>query len=513
MKGTYFSSGGYPAEYGNALSGMLVMESKDLPSRSQYTFGTGLAALSAGASVVVVPEKIGASLSGNYSDTGPMFKLNRHRRTFSNYPRAFDLNVNAFYRYLPGGSVKLFLFREEDEVGIEVKNPVYGGFFQGDSKNSLINLQMKQLITSRLFFTGNWAFSRFRRKANLNALDLDSQENLYQFRFVGEYRQSSTLKFRGGVEWFDNRTDMQGKVPREYLDLNPEAPTDKIDLKYRSQRNTAFFQTEWRLLPRLNFFPGVRLEYESVSGDVVFDPRLSISLNLLSGLDFTLASGVYHQFPEPYYYDPFSGNPSLKSAKSGHHIAGISYRGKNTMCRMEVYYKNYKNLLLEAQEENFTNNGYGYARGMDIFLKHSRKMIKGWLSYSYLNSRRYWMDAPGLTSPEFDITHNLSTVIEISLDFHWNLGFAYRYATGKPYSTSPHYYLNARVPPYKKLDVNLTYLYRFFENNLTVFYIAVSNVLGRDNIFDYYYSPDYQKREPIKSTMRRTVYFGVTFSF
>ena len=44
LKGTFFSSGGFSAQYGNALSAALAMESHDLPSSRQLGFGVGLAA-------------------------------------------------------------------------------------------------------------------------------------------------------------------------------------------------------------------------------------------------------------------------------------------------------------------------------------------------------------------------------------------------------------------------------------------------------------------------------------
>ena len=513
LKGTYFSSGGYAAEYGNALSGALIMESRDLPLRNQFTIGSGLAAISGAASIVLKPNKFGVSFSGNYSNTQPMFELNNNRHNFSRYPAAYDLNANTLYRYSPKGSFKLFLFREVDEVGTEVKNPTYGGYYEGDSKNNLVNLHWKHLTTSNLLLKGNLAFSRFQKEQNLVVLNLNNDERFYQMRFSGEYQAKDNLKIQSGVEAFDNRIYMQGKVPQEYLDFNPDAPFDRIDLDYSSRRSAAFIQAEWFASPRLRFNPGIRAEYESISEDAVVDPRISLAYEMYDSWNITLAAGRYHQFPEPFYYDPYAGNPDLKSLSAWHYIAGISYQKENTIYRIEGYYKDYRHLLLENNKLNYTNNGSGHAYGFDLFVKHTFGPAKGWVSYSYLHARRHWMDTPGLASPDFDITHNLITVLEMSLSLHINVGCAYRYATGKPYSTADNRYNNARVPAYQKLDFNLTYLYRFFEGNLTVFYLAVSNLLGRDNIFDYYYSPDYRKREAIKSSMLRSVYFGVSFTF
>ncbi|MCG8604804.1 carboxypeptidase-like regulatory domain-containing protein, partial [bacterium] len=47
VSGTFFSSGGFSAKYGNALSGVLAMESLEKPPQSEYNVNLGLAATSA----------------------------------------------------------------------------------------------------------------------------------------------------------------------------------------------------------------------------------------------------------------------------------------------------------------------------------------------------------------------------------------------------------------------------------------------------------------------------------
>jgi vitamin B12 transporter len=117
-----------------------------------------------------------------------------------------------------------------------------------------------------------------------------------------------------------------------------------------------------------------------------------------------------------------------------------------------------------------------------------------------------------LTSPYFDITNNLTLVLNASLTKNFSAGISFRYATGKPYTPAREQYHQARVPAYEKLDLSLSYLYSFFENNMTVFYLGISNLDGRINIFDYRYSLNYQRRDAVESSFGRSVYFGVSFN-
>jgi len=513
LKGTYFSSGGYGAEYGNALSGALVMESMDIPYSDSYTIGVGLAALSGAMSKIIIPGKFGISLSGNYSDTEPMFNLNNNRLRFSRFPKAYDINMNMMYKYSSSGSFKLFVFREVDEIGIEVKNPQYGGFYEGDSKNNLLNLQWKHLFTKDLFIGGNIAYTKFKNNNRLSVLDLSTDESLYQVRIISDYTAQEKIKIKMGIESFYNLVNLNGSFPEVESDLDPNAPSNSIDLDFHSHRASVFLQTELTAIDKLTITPGIRSELHSKTGQVTYGPRISITYSIANNWNLIMSSGRYHQLPKPFLYDSYVGNPKLSSMQADHYIVGLNYQKEQTIARLEGYYKKYSQLILDDQLKNYSNKGNGFAQGIDLFLKHSFGFISGRISYSYLKARRHWHDTPQSVSPDFDITQNLNTVLQIKLSGHFQTGLAYHFASGKPYTSSASLYNDSRTPDYHKLDLSASYLYRFFDNNLTIFYVGFSNLLGHDNIFDYYYSPDYQDRYAVKSSMLRSVYFGVSSTF
>jgi len=512
LKGTFFSSGGFSAQYGNALSGALIMESQDIPPRRQTTIGIGLAAESAKIDLPLIEDRLGLSFSGNRSNTKMMFELNKSKVDFSQYPFAYDLNLNLTYRYSRDGYLKLFLFHEVDKVGVEVADPIYEAHYHGHSTNRLYNLKFSDLI-GRVLLQGNLAFSSFQRDMALSAMHLVLEDRLYQFRLGGEYKLKFGLTLRGGLSGFKNQALFTGEVPEDKLNLNPEAETDRVDTDYRSDRTAGFLEVEAHTPFGLMLISGVRGEFESISKDFNFDPRISVIWPLSAHASLTAAWGIYHQYPDARYYDPNIGNPKLSSMRAVHYILGYFYQKENQIVRIETYYKDYKRLLLEDPVKNYTNDGYGYAEGIDLFVKRSFSRLSGWISYSYLKARRKWFEYKRLTPPYFDITHNFTATVKYSFSPRFGLGLSYRHATGKPYTPAPEQYNTARVPDYEKLDLSLSYLHQFFEGNLTVFYLAVSNLLNRVNIFDYRYSPDYSKREPVKSSFGRSVYFGVSFSF
>ncbi|MDZ7332603.1 MAG: TonB-dependent receptor [candidate division KSB1 bacterium] len=512
LKGTFFSSGGFSAQYGNALSGALAMESLDLPDQRAIGLGLGLAAESIYLAVPLVDDKFGFSLSGNRSNTKMMFQLNNCSKDFSQYPFSYDFNFNSVYKMNPQSQLKLFAYRAADKVGVEIDDPDYSTHFHGNNSNQLYNLKYNSLIQKKLLLQANLAFSNFKRDVRLSVMELDFEDRLYQARLNAEIESFQGYTLQAGMEFFKNQTLISGTITQNELDLSPTAPTDQVNTDYNSYRAAQFIELELFGPLGIKMTPGLRGEYESISKKYILDPRLALIYSLTPQSNLTASWGIYHQFPEPSYYDPYVGNPQLSSMKAVHYIIGYAFQQENKIFRLEGYYKNYSRLLLEDEQLNYVNQGHGYATGIDVFAKNSWGPISGWISYSWLKARRKWLDAPTLAPPYFDITHNLTLVLNATLPKNFSAGISFRYATGKPYTPAPDKYHQARVPDYLKLDLSLSYLRRFFENNITVFYLGISNLEGRINIYDYRYSPDYQRRDAVESSFGRSVYFGVSFN-
>ncbi len=60
----------------------------------------------------------------------------------------------------------------------------------------------------------------------------------------------------------------------------------------------------------------------------------------------------------------------------------------------------------------FSNDGFGYAKGIDIFWRQNQKIKNTdyWISYSYLDTERDFRNYTTAATPNFASTHNLSIV-------------------------------------------------------------------------------------------------------
>jgi hypothetical protein len=510
LKNIYFSCGGYGIEYTNSISGALVMESQDLVEKTEGYASLGLANSGARFAMPLVQDKLGISLSANYSNAALMYGLNGYNRDFSKYPVAYDLNLNLTYKYAAGGVAKLFLFRESDELGVSVDDPESTAYYHGLSRNNLGNLSVRHTWSDKFSSAANVAVSTFVQDADMSEMDLLTKNLLYQVSISTKYFISNKLHTVMGLDLFNNNEKIVGDFSLSEYDLDS---TFHLNVNYHSNRTGLYNKWKYSLIPEMNMTFGIRWEQESITGKNIFDCRGAFNWNFFDDWSFVSSIGKYHQFPASENLDEYYGNPKLGVFDAMHYIAGFSKTTGDQIFRVEFYYKDYKHLQLNDDKLNFTHDGYGYAKGIDFFWKKKWKKLDARISLSFLDTKRKWADAPYLASTKFDITSTFTSVLEYKFHERFSGGMKYRYATGSPYTSSITAYNDKRVPDYHMLDLSFNYLQQLFKRNLTVFYVACNNVLGRDNILDYKYSTDFTQRVPVRSSILRSFYFGVQFSF
>jgi hypothetical protein len=210
--------------------------------------------------------------------------------------------------------------------------------------------------------------------------------------------------------------------------------------------------------------------------------------------------------------------------KATHYILNYQYIGESRTFRIETYYKDYDKLAkgttytypyFNLPLVEFSNNGSGYAKGLDIFWRDRETIPSSeyWVSYSYLDSKRNFRNYPMLAMPTFATPHTFSVVAK-----HWVqsittfFGLTYSFATGRPYfnPNNPEF-LGDRAKSYHNLSLNASILTNVF-GNFTVIFCSIDNLLGINNIYGYNYSSDGRIREGIVSPALRSAFIGMFIS-
>jgi len=534
VSGTYFSTGGFSAKYGNALSAVLAMESKGMPETIQLDANVGLAALSAGGSVPVIPGKLGVRFSGNRSLTHFMFEVNGKAEVFQQAPMGRDGNLSLIAKPYKGTTIKLFNYVNTSRVGVRVPRPSFEGTFHSEEQNRLHNLQWKQLWGNWLLKT-SLSVNRYQKSQQFGGLDMDEEDRTYKVRSDLEFSGMNGVTWYAGMEWMRYGNRFTGLVPTNDEILDPSADLQPLDENFTTQRLGGYVEAEYQLLPGLKLQTGLRTDYENNSEDWTLDPRMSLRYQVDSYHRIRLAVGRYHQYAEPFQYNNSTGNSGLDVQQAWHYIAGYELKKELYHLRVEGYYKSYDDLIIKSEQQNLSNKGYGEAYGADFFFKYSdflKTPFNGWISYSFLRSKRLHPRqlAHGYqyeyASSAFDITHNLNVVAKARIIGMLSGGATYRFSTGQPFTpvvnsepTSRGYHLpieghvhSQRLPNFHRLDLNLSYYWIPREDWSVTFYASVSNVLNRKNVMDYTYNNDYSQRKPVYSDYSRFVYAGVTIN-
>ena len=273
---------------------------------------------------------------------------------------------------------------------------------------------------------------------------------------------------------------------------------------------------------------GGRLEHSALLDKFNFAPRASLAYKVGREAQASLAYGIFYQNPERRYLPSSS---ELTFAKATHYIAQYQKVSNLTSFRAEVFYKKYENLLkttvVNNQESAGSNDGHGYAKGFELFWR-DKKTIKNfdyWISYSYLDTKRDFLNYPGEIAPSFAAKHTANLVLKkfvsgLKTQFNAN----YQYASGRPYynirynSTDGKFaiYDQGKTIDYNSVSLSVNYLPNVFKkgaNQFTVFVFSVTNVLGTNQVFGYNYSYNGLRKEAIVPPTKTFVYLGVFLSF
>jgi hypothetical protein len=532
---TFFSSGGFPSRYGDALSGVLAMESLNLPERFTASAGISLAAGSLGASIPIVANTLGARISCNKSFADAMLRMNGSRGTFETPPDGFDGNLNLIWKYSRDAQVKFINIVSSNRIGVRIGQPSFAGVYASRESNRLHNIQWTSPLAGWIV-KGSLSLNEFDTEQQIGNLHLKPSDISYKARFDAEGTVDERYRIFAGFECEKLTNTFEGTIPLNPMVLDPAGRTLILDEECHAVRAGAYAELETRISPRLAMNLGIRSDYHTLAREAVLDPRVSLRYDLAGDLHARVAWGIFHQFPRPYLFNGMTGDHPLTSGRSMHLIAGVEYANDLVQCRVEAFRKSYANLVLRTGLSQYGNMGDGVASGIDLFLKFGgflQTPVSGWISYSYIHARRLqardladriaYENAPS----SFDITHNLTVVGKIQLIQLLSLGLTFRCATGVP--TTPivgavpadgaGYFepvqgpVNSeRMPAFARLDATLAYFQPFGDAHSVTFYIGLTNVLDRPNPVRYEYSPDYAQRKLITTEYHRFVYFGASLS-
>lgn len=479
FEGMTFSTGGYSSEYGQALSGVLLMNTINEPDQEKTDVGI----MSVGASVgnTQIWDKNSLSVNVSYLNLGPYNQIFEDR---NEWIKPFEsLSGETVYRHqFKNGLLKLYTAFDVSQFEVIQEDINFENGIQYALKNENIyfNSSYKGVLNDNWTVATGLSYTYARSKVNLEISDIKDVENSMHTKIKLKRFFSSRFQVSFGGEYFI--TDFEEEFSYDATPVNPYGFTNAIGATYAEI--DLFFSKN------LTLKAGLRGEYSHLEQKASLAPRASLGYKISKSGQVSLAYGDFKQAASNEY---LKFDSTLESAVTQHYIANYQFNRNGRTLRTEFYAKNYAHLIkydteLPIQETNYSSEGKGYANGIDLFWRDdtSIKNTDYWVSYSYIDSKRDFKNYEAEAQPNFVNEHNLSVVVK-----HWvnnwksQFGLSYNYASGRTYTNANKSgFLNQKTAAYGSLSLNWAYLL----SQQKILYLSVNNVLGKQNINGYQYS-------------------------
>lgn len=530
-QGVAFSSGGYSARYGQALSGVLELSTTDLPDKSTINLGANMAG--AYASGVKKWKNSSLDVGGGYTNLAPFYKVVKSNFPFYKVPEGGNGNIRYAWKPNKDGILKVALNTQHNAVGVTIPNTMGDGTanFNTRDQNYYSNISYKQMFKNKyMLYTA--ASVSYNKTDNTFEKIFRNNNDEYraQYRLEGKRYINSRMNLLVGA-------DVQAYGQKRGITF--EGAGSELVQKFDETLTGAYAEYEWVPVNRFALKLGGRYEHSTLLNLDKIAPRVSMALKTGIHSQASVAGGMFYQQAPNFYLLAIDYIPSIKNLDmqtATHYIANWQWSQDNRTLRVEGYRKDYTHLVQENglpynpnpyrfidPRITVTNDGYGYAQGIDLFWR-DKKTFKNsdyWISYSYIDTKRKYLNFPALGTPTFIADHNLNIVGKHWIDkLKTSVNATYSFASGRPYyvpanPASDQYFMNTETKPFHSLSLSAAYL-RSFGKWFTVFYISVDNVLGTKNVFGKRYTEmapgQYRIVGDIQPALYRTVFFGVNMS-
>jgi outer membrane cobalamin receptor len=474
FKGTTFSTGGYSAEYGEALSSILVMNTIDVPDLEKTDISVMSVGLSAGTTQKW--DKNAFSVNTSYLNLAPYQALmpdNIH------WIKPFEsAGGEAVYRHeLDRGLFKVYASFTAARFDVEQEDIN----FPNQLRNSNTNTNFYSNTSYKGRFGDNWrvfaglSYSFSHNDGAFDVIQYDATEKAIHSKINFTKPISDKIKTSFGADYF--YTNFSQKVTN-------------FDTGYQSEIAAAYSETDILFSRNLVAKVGLRFSKNYLLNETSLAPRLALAYKIAKNKQFSFAYGDFEQTPKKEY---LIFTTELQSEKSQHYILNYEYNKDRQIFRAEVYFKNYDNLVkydsnMPMYNSNYNNSGTGFAKGVELFWRDSKniKNLEYWVSYSFIDSKRDYQNFPKEVTPNFVANHTMSLVSKYWIqDWRSQLGATYTFASGRPYNDpNSGDFMNGKTKSYNNFSVNWAYLI----SPQKILFFSVTNLFAFKNVFGYNYA-------------------------
>lgn len=479
FSGIAFSTGGYSAEYGEALSSVLLLNTIEEPDENRTDIS--LMTVGLGLSKTKKWDKSSLSVNTSYLNLAP-YQVAVPQAVDWNKPYE-SLSGELVYRYkFNSGTLKTYVAFDAANFDLNQANVNYAEKVRLDMKNNnfYFNSSYKGYFGSNYQLTAGASYGYSQNKIGLDDDRVKNAENAVHLKLKVSKKLSDRIQFSVGSDYFITKFDEDFTA---YL-------SNTFTSGYENNIAGAYAETDIFFSKNLALKAGIRASNADLFDEFHVSPRLSLAYKISKSSQFSFAYGDFIQSPKQEYLKYSS---QFESEKTSHYILNYQFNNTGKTFRAEAYFKDYRDLVkydtpVSQFDSQFNNGGSGYAKGLDFFWRDnsSIKNFEYWISYSYIYTERDYKNYPKQVTPSFVADHSLSVVTKYWIeDWRSQVGFTHSFNSGRPYNNpNASEFMNGKTKSYNNLSFNWAYLI----TQQKILYFSVSNILGTDNVFGYDYA-------------------------
>ncbi|MDR0712703.1 MAG: carboxypeptidase-like regulatory domain-containing protein [Bacteroidales bacterium] len=382
-----FYTGAFPAEFGNALSGVFDLRLRNGNNQKhEFLAAAGFNGFELGAEGPL-SKTTGASylINGRYSFLEALYKMGFNMAaTGAAVPEYQDVTAKVNVP-LKRGNLSFIALWGGSHIRMTSDMSDASQWQTGDTGDDIDE-------TNRQYFTGmNFTLRAGQRTRIENRLswqyfnvDILQKQLSYPDAVASKYFDATTAE--GRVAWvssvhhrFNGRNFLTGGVGIDVFNTdmhevfygNGAAETYR-DGVYHSALLKANLQWQHRFSDALSLTSGAYAHYYGLNGDISAEPRIGLKWAFGKRSSFNLGAGLHSQMlPRQVYFYRRNGdlpNKNLKFEKSWHSVAGYDLKpADNLRLKVETYYQYLFDIpvIRETPEESILNFGDGYYNSWD----------------------------------------------------------------------------------------------------------------------------------------------------
>ncbi len=558
IKNSDFYTGAFPAEYGNALSGVFDVKLRTgNDEKREYSLQAGFMGLEANfEGPFSKKNKSSYLVNYRYSTTG-IFTLIGVDVAGTALPLFHDLTFKFNFPTEHAGTFTFFGIGGYSRVAVPAKKDSTDWVYSDDRHETMSISNMmatgvihKIFVGSKSYLTSYIAFTGSELGNTVDSLDdfyhfhpvqrASFVETALRISTMLNYKINAKNTLRLGAIYSRVSFNLQSEdLAKNIIYLASDGATDMLQ---------AYAQWKHRFTEKITLNSGFHFTYFGLNKNPVLDPRMSFSWTVSPRHSLSLGLGKHNRIePLTFYFAEIqqsdgsylSSNQNLKPTKAIHAIFGYDFQiNENMRLRIESYFQRLYDIPVESDSSsgfsvlnynvsflstidndagvNFVNKGTGTNYGIELTLERFFEQNYYFLLTTSLFESKYRaLDGVerntrynnnficnAIAGKEFPVGKNKTNAFVLDLKIVWSGGVPLTpidldssIATGKTvFETSKRY--SEKAPDFFRMDFKIGYR-KNGKKSSHYFFLDIQNLTNRQNVYGHYFDAQEQKIETI----------------